>query len=1710
MSANIITNGDFSTDTSGWSLGAGATYIPGYYVEFNMGGSLTYNTPIANAGTYTLSFDLFTYLPSDAVDVLINGAPVTTAYGVMFSFSTPLTLGAGDVLSFQNSLANSYYTDIDNISLTLANSVPTSGPTLLGNATEGQILTADATGIADADGISPGAVGYQWERDDGQGGWTAIGGATDGTYTLSQADAGHQVRAVASYIDDGGTAESIASTPTAVVDALPRVSGVSVTNTSGEQWPAYFNAGDTIDITVTMSEAVTLNGGVATLILSNGAVVTAGSVSGVGNDQLVFHYTVADGQDAPSIDAIGLSLDGGATLVDANGNAAVLAIAPMPLLDGPWPITIDTTPPTGVPTITHISPDGGFDGSDGMTSTGAVTVYGTATSGAWVHVYDGTTLLGTAIAGPNGEWSYAPGTAFSQGTHSLTAREFDDAGNESTASAVFDVEVHTASVATPTLDSVDALVNALPGVSGTGIAGTQIILSGGGLAQPLTTTVQQDGTWHIDLAPGAVPDGNQTLTATAMDPWGNTSAGASRSFVLDSTAPAAPVVASITPDTGTVGDGQTATGAVTVHGTAEANSTVVLYDGDNYIGQAVADNGGNWSISLAAHPLAEGSHGLSATASDAAGNYSDISATRTVVVDTVAPALPVIGGVTPDNGLSATDRITNTTTPHITGTAEAGSKVIVFDGSTSLGTTFADSSGNWSLSLATHPLSLGTHNIRAGATDGAGNYSGLSATTTVTIDTVAPAAPVGTALLPDTGLSDHDGITSTGAVSIQGTAESGSTVRVYEGQTLLGSATTDTQGVWSLDLTLAEGSHNLSATATDVAGNVSGGNPVGMLVIDLTNPAEPVVTAISPDSGASASDGITNTGAVTLSGTAEAGSTVKVYEGQTLLGSATATGGHWSIATTLAEGSHSLTATATDTAGNVSTAAAADVTVDLTAPASPQITGLTNDEGFSAIDGQTRLGNGTLSGTAEADATVILRDGAGVIGSVTADSSGGWSYSLAGAPLGNGLHALTATATDAAGNVSAASATYAVDVLATTIAAPAIDSIPALGNQALSQISGTAPAGSHVAVANGGTELGTATADGSGHWTLTLDSPLGEGSHSLGAVAMDLYGNTAGTAVNTDFTIDLTPPAAPGAIGIAPDDGLLPTDGIVHNGALTLSGTAEAGITVVLRDGNTQLGTAVADQAGQWHYTLATPLAEGSHALSVTARDAAGNESAASGRTVVVDQTAPGAPVLLGITPDNGVSAHDGLTSTGAVTVHGTAEAGSTVAVYEGLVYLGPAQTGQDGHWSLTLAAPLAEGSHGLTAVALDAAGNVSALSAAYTVTVDTTAPGLPTFDPIAGLRADGSVRGGGLLLEGSGSLGTQVLVQDGNTTLGTATVDNAGHWQLDLAGTPLAFGTHSLTARAVDAAGNLSAATMPEAVHVLTPAAHTASDGDGDGRTDLLVQQAGTSNVVFFTMDANHVTSGTFTGAPGEGWHAVAMADFDGNGQADLLLRQPDGSLVEWTLQNGQLQASNLVAPLENSWRVAGTGDLDGDGRSDILLQHESGDVVMFAMNGAAITGGALLSHLDPSWTVLGTGDFDGNGRSDILLRNSDGTVAEWQVANGQVSGGGLVAMIGDDWTFKAAADFAGTGHDDMLWQDAQGNLALFTMNGHEITAGYRPGQLPTGWTLQATGDYDGNGTADLILRDAGGNLAIWTFANQQLAQIGAAGHIGSDWSIV
>ncbi|HFK9578479.1 TPA: Ig-like domain-containing protein, partial [Pseudomonas aeruginosa] len=901
-------------------------------------------------------------------------------------------------------------------------------------------------------------------------------------------------------------------------------------------------------------------------------------------------------------------------------------------------------------------------------------ISGTAEPGATVTLTDGSgNPIGQVTADGSGNWSFTPSTPLADGTV-VNATATDPAGNTGGQGST---TVDAIAPATPTVNLSNG-----SSLSGTAEPGSTVILTDGN-GNPIAE-VTADGSGNWTYTPSTPIANGTVVNVVAEDAAGNSSPPAT--VTVDSSAPPAPV---INPSNGVV-----------ISGTAEAGATVTLTDaGGNPIGQVTADGSGNWSFTPGT-PLANGTV-IVATATDPTGNTGPQAATT---VDAVAPPAPVID---PSNGTT------------ISGTAEAGAKVILTDGNGNpIGETTADGSGNWTFTPAT-PLANGTV-VNAVAQDPAGNTGPQGSTT---VDAVAPNTPV---------------VNPSNGNLLNGTAEPGSTVTLTDGNgNPIGQTTADGSGNWSFTpgSQLPNGTV-VNVTASDAAGNTS------LPATTTVDSSLPSIPQVDPSNGS------------VISGTADAGNTIIITDGNgNPIGQVTADGsGNWSFTPGIPLPDGTVVNVVARSPSNVDSAPAV-ITVDGVAPAAP------------VIDPS----NGTeISGTAEAGATVILTDGGGnPIGQATADGSGNWTFTPS-TPLANGT-VINAVAQDPAGNTSGP-ASVTVDAIAPP--APVID--PSNGVV----ISGTAEAGATVILTDGnGNPIGQVTADGSGNWSFTPGTPLANGS-VINALAQDAAGNTSGPA---STTVDSVAPATPV---------LDPSNGTV------ISGTAEAGATVILTDGGgNPIGQATADGSGNWSFTPGTPLTNGT-VINAVAQDAAGNTSGPVSTTV--DAVAPATPV---IDPSNGVE------------LSGTAEPGVRVILTDGNGNpIGQTLADGSGNWTFTPGTPLANGTV-VNAVAQDPAGNTSGPAS---TTVDTVAPATPVIN-----ASNGSV------ITGTAEVGAKVILTDGNgNPIGETTADGSGNWTFT-PGTPLANGT-VINAVAEDAAGNASgpASTTVDSVAPSAPLLSISADG--------------------------------------------------------------------------------------------------------------------------------------------------------------------------------------------------------------------------------------------------------------------------------------------
>jgi len=1042
---------------------------------------------------------------------------------------------------------------------------------------------------------------------------------------------------------------------------------------------------------------------------------------------------------------------GGAAYGAQPGQAGVVEPAPLGGF-AVLPAPVVTTPANG-----------SWTNDSTPTYSGTISVTPALPAGTEIVIYVDGAEVGRTTANALGNWTFTPVTPLSAGTHTVSALAVNttqgvQSANSNTNTFTLDVTAPTVSVTTPAEGA--RINNPLPTYSGT------VSDDGPG---PYTVAIRVDGnllgnatvtgnTWTftptVPLAEGA-----HTVLATASDAAGNTATD-SNAFTLDLTPPAVVVT---TPAEGARINNPLPTYSGTVSDDGPGPLTVVVTVDGTVLGNATV-TGNTWTFTPTT-PLAEGVHTVTATATDVAGNTATDS--NIFTVDVTAPTVSVTA---PAEGSSI-----NNTTPTYSGTVSDDGPgpytvSITVDG-TVLGN--ATVTGNTWTFTPTTPLAEGAHTVTATATDAAGNTATDS--NNFTVDVTAPTVAV---TAPAEGSSTNDT-----TPTYSGTVEAGATVVITVDGVVLGNATvTGTSWTFTSIVPLTEGSHTVTATATDAAGNTA--TDSNTFTVDTTAPTVAVTT---PADGSSINN-TTPTYTGTVSDNGPGPYTVAITVDGTPLGNATVTGGTWTFTPTvpLADGPHMVTATATDAAGNTATDSNT-FTVDAIAPA----VAVTAPAEGSSINDTTPA----YSGTVEAGATVVISVDGVVVGNATVTGTT-WTFTQP-TPLAEGPHTVTATATDVAGNTATDSNTFTVDVTAPTVAVTA----PAEGaqtNDTTPAYSGTVEAGATVVITVDGVVLGNATVTGN-TWTFTPTTPLAEGPHTVTATATDAAGNTA-TDSNT-FTVDTTPPAAP--VVSTPANG-----STIADNTPTYTGTAEPGSTVTISVDGTVVGTATADSSGNWSFTPVTGLTNGSHSVNATATDAAGNLSPVSNtNTFTVDATIPVAPVVTG--PPNGT-----VTSDSTPTISGTAPANSTVTVFVDGTAVGTTLSDAAGNWTFTPTTPLADGPHDITATTTNAAGNTSPPSNTVRITIDTGAPDTTIVSGPAGntestsATFDFSSNEAGVSYECKLDNGEFLPCTD------PVTFEN------------LAEGPHTLQVRARDTAGNVDPTPATATWTVVRP---TTSGGDRD-----------------------------------------------------------------------------------------------------------------------------------------------------------------------------------------------------------------------------------------------------------------------------------------
>jgi len=674
-------------------------------------------------------------------------------------------------------------------------------------------------------------------------------------------------------------------------------------------------------------------------------------------------------------------------------------------------------------------------------------------------------------------------------------------------------------------------------------------------------------------------------------------------------------------------------------------------------------------------------------------------------------------------------------------------------------------------SVASIPLVEGVNSIPVFATDLAGNSA--TSSVSVTRDTTPPLAPV---------LVQPYSPTATHRIVISGSAEIGSTVKLFKAGVPAGSTTTNSQGNFTLsDVTLSRGVNTFSATATDLAGNISPAATVSV-TLDRIPPAAPQLIPLNSP---------TNSPTITVSGAAEPMAIVKLFNGSNLIGTVPANSQGKFILTGVAlkEGRNRLTAVAMDTAGNEGPASdPLVVLLDTKAPAiaiTAPVNGLFLNAATVTVTGNSDDPTARITVT-----STPLGRGDGIAATIT-----GLTFSAAAVPLAEGSNTITVTAVDPAGNQTLATVSVTLDTSlpVVTISAPVNGSF--INNKNVT-VSGTISEQLAALTANGQSVTPAGLAFST---TVTLK----EGANSILLEATDRAGNR-GTASLT-VTLDSTPPVAPL---------LNPITTPTRTATTVVSGQVEANSTVKLFSNSVLIATLKADAAGLFTVPNVA-LTEGNNPFTATSTDTAGNASPLSAPLTVVLDTK--APVIMVTAPQAGM-----VVSAGQVAIRGAVDEPLASLVING------ASTPLN-NLSFEYLLTLAAGDNSALITATDLAGNVATTT--ITIQRDSTPPKVVITTPLNGLLTNSpQIQVGGTVDDSEATL-----------TVGGAAVTIAN--KAFSAGYVLGDGDNNIQVKAVDKAGNEGTAAVTVTLDAQPPMVVLSAPATATAGTDVQITVNATDN---------------------------------------------------------------------------------------------------------------------------------------------------------------------------------------------------------------------------------------------------------------------------
>ncbi|EDT3826992.1 non-fimbrial adhesin SiiE [Salmonella enterica subsp. enterica serovar Typhimurium] len=1399
------------------------------------------------------------------------------------------------------------------------------------------------------------------------------------------------------------------------------------------------------------------------------------------------------------IDTVVIRINGVSYPVTANGNNLWEFQVPVALNDGVYeavvvfrdiagntsetklPFTIDTT--TSVSVRMEPASDTGNSNSDNLTNKQNPKFEGTAEPNAKlvITIVDDKSgrevLKQTITVGADGNWSVTP-NILPDGMYTINVVATDVAGNTAQTQERFTIDTVTIDptirLSDPSIDDQHEATSLRPEFKGFAEAFSTIMIQWDGKVVG-SANANANGEWSW-TPPSVLAPGSYVVSIVAKDKAGNESSQVDFPVVIpviDVTPPT--IKLSEESDSGALGDFTTNNKTPTLIGSTLPNTIVSIYVDGVKVGEATADTAGRYTFQLS--EMKDGHYVVQVGIVNPRDNSELRSTAVDVTIDTeVAELVWNISGMHEGGYI-------NTVTPEIGGTSEPNSKITIFVNGVEKAIAYTTGAGHWGVVLPALGND-GNYELTFKVEDVAGNIREFGPQNVI-LDTVISPLTVVLREADDSG-KVGDWITNKSHVTIDGTAEAGSTLTIRNPQgVVIATLVVGNDGRWSAELDLREGSNAFVVVSEDKAGN----SQQKEILIEHDTQIEISDISLSRDTNSGDKyDLITNNKSPVLVAMTDPGATVQVYINGVLQGTVEASSSgniSYTMPANSADGEYQVQFVATDTAGNRVESAITTVTID------SQIAVFDIDEdSLPALSNNRAL---SVSGVGEAGSQVSIFVDGKLVNVVMVEADGTWR-----APIllqDDGTFNIHFSITDVAGNTEV-SKDYSVDVDSSTDF-PTLNLEDASNSGSLDDLItnhnkpvlvGTAEAGATIHIYVDEKIVANVLVLEDGTWSYQFDNALKDGEYSIRVVAEDPAGNTA-ESPRLLVTIDTSTFIDNPAMVAGSDNGIFSNDSITSQTRPTFSIFGEMNQSVQIFIDGVLVDTITVTDRNQV-YRPESPLGDGSHSIYYVITDKAGNTATSKTLNFTIDtfNTTPVAIDSIGGQTLAEMTGSDGkiyiTDTTRNLLFSGSAEPNSKIEIIINGLNVGEVWVNEKGHWQMPVN-PLyfTEGQLDITVKSTDRAGNVN--QEKYSIWVDTHIKVFTSEldDNKSSSKTEWWSNSDLITMRGTGEIGATVSLIVAGVTLATAVVAATGRWELSTDKLP--EGTYDISLVIEDSAGNRWEDVREIFIDRTPPNAPVVTYSDIVN--DLIIMQGtaeAKSQLIITDSEGNTYTltvpdNGKWSMAipyPSEGKFTITSVDAIGNRSDDVpldimkevpvisLSPDSDSGTVGDNITRDK-QPTFIIGNLESDVVVVQV-DINGT----VYNSEKNADGVWFFTPGTPLADGSYTISVIAS-------DAAGNQKNSLPITvtiDSTLTVPEIALAAGEDNG----ASDSDNVTNHTQPKFT-LQHIDA---DVTGVTVNVTHNG--VTDIYQATQGADGWTFTPPAAWnDGNYTLSVTVVDRAGN---------------------------